>query len=186
MHAKNFVTGKFLEQSVLQHLTRATQTLFGRLKHNHRGAVKIPCGSQMFGRPEQHCGVAVMPTGMHHAGIGRGIIKPRRLVDRQRIHICAQPHTAVALTLAPDQRDDTGFAKTRMDLIHAIFPQLFGNDSAGAHLGETDLWMGVQVAKDRFEFSSAIGNGGKDVHGSLRFWLGAWWGQTPPYIKPEP
>ena len=57
-------------------------------------AVEIAGLRKVLGRTKKHRRMPVMPAGMHLARHGRGIVQPRRLFDRQRVHIGPKPdHT---------------------------------------------------------------------------------------------
>ena len=56
-----------------------------------------PCRRQQRRGAEQRGGMAVMAAGMHHAGNGGAVRQVRvHLLDRQRVHVAAQPDRAVA------------------------------------------------------------------------------------------
>ena len=87
-------------------------------------------------------------------------------MNGQRIHIRTQTDPSVALSLATDQAHNTGLAQPLMHLVNAIFAQLFRDDPAGAHLGKSDLGMGVEILEQRLKLCAAFGNDGQDVHGA--------------------
>lgn len=114
----------------------------------------------MLGRAQKHGGVTVMATGMHDALVLRRIGQVAFLVDRQRIHVGAQPDPAITAALALDQAHDAGLGDPGMDLVHAIFAQLFCHHLCSACFGKSDLGMGVQILEDRGQFLFAFGNDG--------------------------
>ena len=71
---------------------RAAKALFGRLENKLHNAGPIRIVAQQRHRPQQGCGMAVMPAGMHDAWIGGSVWQAGGLGDRQRIHIRAQAH----------------------------------------------------------------------------------------------
>ena len=65
---KHRIHRKALEQAVVHHRLRAGLAFFCGLEYAVDGAVEIPMPRQMFRRRQQHHRVAVVTTGVHHAG----------------------------------------------------------------------------------------------------------------------
>ena len=66
---KNPIAWEPLEKTVLDHLHRAALIFFGGLKNQTNGAIEIACLGEESREPKQHGRMAVMPAGMHLAGI---------------------------------------------------------------------------------------------------------------------
>ena len=94
VHPVDLLDAEALHHPVINHFAAATAALFGGLEDDGNCAIKIARLSQIFCGTKQHGRVPVMAAGMHCTGCFRGIIKPRFLMDRQGIHICAQPDAA--------------------------------------------------------------------------------------------
>ena len=92
-------------------------------------------------------------------------------MDRQRVHIRAQPDAPIAAAFALDDPDNAGFADAGVHLVHAKLAQFLGNDGRGANLGKADLGMGMQVFEDCFELGLAVCDDGKNAHVRLSFQL---------------
>src|SRR5260370_7697777 len=60
MQPVDLVTGKFLEQSVLDHGAGAAEAFFGRLEDEMHGAVEIPGLREVAPGPQHHGGAPVM------------------------------------------------------------------------------------------------------------------------------
>ena len=127
MHAVDLIDGEAVHQPVLDHRGGARAALFRRLKDHDRIAGEIPGLGEIAGRAEQHRGMPVMAAGMHLARRLGGVRQLGRLLDRQRIHVGAQPdHLDIALAgrlAALDDTDDAGAAKTGRNFVAAEFPQ---------------------------------------------------------------
>ena len=85
-----------LHQAVLDHRLAAGAALLRRLEDHDRGAGEIAGLGEIARGAEQHRGMAVMAAGMHLAGHGRLVGHVGRLLDRQRVHVGAQPDHLVA------------------------------------------------------------------------------------------
>ncbi len=93
----------------------------------------------------------VMAAGMHLAGHGGGVRQPGFFLDRQRVHVGAQPNAAIAVVLALQFAHHAGAAEAAM---HGDAPALqqVGDDARGAHLLEADFGMGVKIVANGDEF----------------------------------
>src|SRR5439155_5406191 len=103
-------------------------------------------------RAEQHCGMAVMAAGVHLAGNGGLVGNVVRLLDRERIHIGAQPDRPTALAasaLAANDADHPGAADPGHHLIAAEALELLGYGAGGAMHVVEKLGMRVDVASPR-------------------------------------
>ena len=164
MEPVDLVAGEALEEPVGEHRAGAAEPLLGRLEDEHRGAVEGPRLGEVARRAEQHRGVPVMAAGVHLAGLGRGVGKPGRLLDRQRVHVGAKPDAAIVAALPFEHADHPGPADAAM---HRDAPggELFGDDRGGALLLEADLRMGVEVVPPGDEVVGEAGDAVEDGHG---------------------
>ena len=116
VHAIDLIDGETVHQPVLDHGGSARAALFRRLEDHDGVAGEIPGLREITGRAEQHRGMPVMAASMHLARCLGCVVKLGRLLDRQRIHVGAQPdHLDIAFAgrlAALDDTDDTRAAKT--------------------------------------------------------------------------
>ena len=97
VHAVDFLDAETVDQAVPHHAAPAGAALLGRLEDHHGGAGEIAGFGEIFGGAEQHGGVAVMAAGVHLARHCRFVGQAGFLLDRQRVHVGAQPdHLAAA------------------------------------------------------------------------------------------
>ena len=170
MHAIDLVDGKAVHQPVPDHGRGAATALLRGLKDHHRGAGEIPRLRQIAGGAEQHRGVAVVATGVHLARGFRSIGDIGGFLDRQRIHVGAQPdHPDVAVPagfMALDDAYHAGSAKTGCDFIAAEFPQPLSHEGGGAvHIVE-QFGVGVDIAAPSLNVWLQIGDAIDDRHGA--------------------
>ena len=127
MHAVDLLDAEAVHQAVLDHRRGARPALFGRLEDHHRIAGEIPGLGEIARRTQQHRGVAVMAAGVHQARVLGGVRQVGLFLDRQRIHVGAQPdHLDIALArglAALDDADHAGTAEAGGDLVAAELPQ---------------------------------------------------------------
>mmetsp|Transcript_22895 Transcript_22895/g.38375 ORF Transcript_22895/g.38375 Transcript_22895/m.38375 type:complete len:321 (-) Transcript_22895:78-1040(-) len=146
VQAIDFLNVPAVQHPIIDHLAPAAAALFGRLKDHHGSAVEIACFSQILRRPKQHRSVPVMTAGMHLARHGRGIVEPRRLHDRQRVHIRPQPHNAALGVSAPlDHGDNAGLADAGGDIVHTHRPQLVHDKCGGLVHVKVQFGMRMQM-----------------------------------------
>ena len=94
VQAIDLLDAEALHHAVLHHRLAAGAALLRRLEDDDRRAVEAARLGEVFCRAEQHRGVAVMAAGVH---LARRLRRPglaALLVDRQRIHVGAQPDDA--------------------------------------------------------------------------------------------
>jgi hypothetical protein len=96
VHAIDGFDGIPLQHPFLDHQSGPALVLFGGLEDKMDRSGEISRLGEVLGRTEQHCGMAVMTTGMHAAVMLRGMREIVLLVDVQRIHIGAQRNRAAA------------------------------------------------------------------------------------------
>ena len=141
------VARETIEQPIRQHGERAASAFLGGLEDQVQGAAEIGVLGEVPSGTEQHCGVAVVAAGMHLAGNGRGVGRAGLFVDRQGIHVGAQPDGALART-PPD--DGTHHARSADPLCDrdAPFAQLVRDQGGGAGFLQAEFGVGVDVAPD--------------------------------------
>jgi len=130
------------------------------------GALEVSRPGKVLGGAEQHRRVPVMTAGVHLAVGGRAMGELVQLLDRQRIHIGAQPDRRRRVA-ASDGTDDPGSGEPAMHL-DAVFGELGGDEIGSALLGKGQFGMGVDVAADRRQFVQIIGDFGEDRHRGSR------------------
>jgi hypothetical protein len=143
---ENGVAQEFIEQPIFDHDPAATATLFGGLEDQMHRALEIPVRGEVFGGAEQHRRVPVMTTSVHLAIFGRTVREFVQLLDRQRVHIGAQPDRRWRVA-APDSADDAGAGKPTMDFA-AKFNELCRDQISGAALGKSQFGMSMDVVPD--------------------------------------
>ena len=161
MQAVEFVARKLLEQAVGDHGARAAKPLLGRLEDEGDAACEVAGLRKIARRTEQHGRVAVVAAGMHGSGL-RGA--PRQVggfLDRQRVHVGAQPKASRPFRVAMQDADDAGLAQAAMNLDSVVL-EFLGDERRCAHLLETDFGMGVDVTPDRGQFVGVSIDAGKD------------------------
>ena len=105
---------------------------------------------------------------MHLAGGLRGIFQPRRLIDRQGIHIRPQPDAAArGIGLALDHRHDAAFANASGDVGDPELAQLLFHKGRGLRQVELQLRYGVQMPPPCSDVSMGFGKTVLDRHGFL-------------------
>ena len=170
VHAINLVNGKTGDQAVLHHGLRAGAALLGRLEDHHRGAGEIARLGEVFGGSQQHRGVAVVAAGVHLAGHRRLIRQAGLLLERQRIHVGAQPHhlaAGLATGLAAaDDADDAGAADAGHHLVAAEILELFRHRGGRAMHVVLQLRMHMHVAAPGGDLVVQVGDAIDDRHGA--------------------
>ena len=149
VHGKNRIARKALKQAVFHHLARATQAFFGRLKNQVQGSVKCCAACQVFGRGQQHGGVAVVAAGVHQAGVAAGVGQASGFLNGQGVHVGTQAQTA-RTRAALELPHHTGAAQAAGDGVAPAL-QAFGHQVTGAKLLKTDFRVLVDVAAQRRE-----------------------------------
>ncbi len=134
---------KALEQAVGDHDAAAALVLLGRLEDEADDAVEVAGGGQVAGGAEEHRGVAVVAAGVHGAVARRAVGQVGALLDRQRVHVGAQPDGAVRAAAAQGAHDP-GLGQAAVDL-DAERLEALGHQRRGAHLLEGDLGVAVEV-----------------------------------------
>ena len=144
VHAKHRVHGKQLEQAVFDHFTRATPAFFGGLKNEIHGAVEVFVLGQVLRRSQEHGHMAVVPTGVHLAGVLAGVGELVELLHGQRVHVSAQTDGARAAAVFEDAHHAC-LAQAPVDG-DAPLGEFLGDQVGGAQLFKAELGMGVDVA----------------------------------------
>ncbi len=143
VHPEYAVTGETLEQAILKHRQRAADAFLGRLEDEIDGAVEALRFGEIARGAEQHRRMPVVATGVHHTGLRRLVGDVDDLLDRQRIHIAAQPDRWAVARL--QDTHDARLADVAMDR-DAEFGELLRDEIAGAMLVETKLGVGMNIA----------------------------------------
>ncbi len=141
--AEDRVTGKAVEEAVLDHLARAGAAFLAGLEDQVQGAVEVRMPRQVLGSGEQHGGMAVMAACMHLARMPRPMGEGVVLLQRQRVHVGAQPDRTLA-GAAAQRADEAGAADAGGHLV-APFRKLFRHHLRGPMLLEAQFRMGVNV-----------------------------------------
>ena len=84
-------------------------------------------------------------------------------LNRQRIHVGAQPDRALRFPMA-QRADDAGAAEATCHL-EPPFGQLLGNDVAGARFFKAQLRMSVNIASDLLNFGAELDDAIDQLHG---------------------
>ena len=146
MESEDGVAREFVEQPLFDHDPAAAATLFGGLKDQMHRALEILILGEVFGGAKQHRRVPVMTTSVHLAVFGRTVGELVQLLDRQRVHIGAQPDRRWRVA-ALDGADDAGAGKPTMDFA-AKFNELCRDQISGAALGKSQFGMSMDVMPD--------------------------------------
>jgi len=167
VHAVDFLDVEALHQPVLHHGLAAGAALLGRLEDDDGGAGKIARLREVARSAQQHRGMAVMAAGMHLARHRRLVGNVVGFLDRERVHVGAQPDypTALPCRTPANDADHSGAANAGHHLIAAKAAQLFGHRARGAMHVVEELRMGVQVAPPRGDVAVEIRNTVDDGHG---------------------
>ena len=125
VQGEHFFDAPAAHHPVIAHGFGAGATFFRRLKDQHHRAVEIArLGEPLCGAQQHRC-MSIMAACMHPAGNLRGVGQAGRFLDRQRVHIGAQPdHSAGGLVFSLDDADDTADADALGDAVAAKRPQL--------------------------------------------------------------
>jgi hypothetical protein len=99
---------------------------------------------EVFRRAEQHRGVPVVAAGVHAAVVLRSVRKAVCFLDRQRVHVGAQPQRFPVGTVF-EHADDARFSDAAVHL-DAERLELRRDEIRGALLLEAELGVRVQVA----------------------------------------
>ena len=157
-----------VHQPILAHGLAARAAFLGGLEDQHHGAIEIPRLGQVFRGPEQDRGVPVMTTGMHLARNGRGIVHPRCLVDRQRVHVGAKSdHPALGVGLSLDDGHHPRLADARRDVRHPHLLQPVHDEGGGFMHLVHQFGVLVQVTAPARDFGLHFGEAVLHGHGAV-------------------
>jgi hypothetical protein len=129
----------------------------GGLEDQRDLAREIPRLGQVFRRPQQHRRMPVMAAGMHLARGGGGMRGPRRLHDRQRIHIGAKPDDR-PLSLPFDDRHDPACRDPLVKLVDPELPEPRGHEARRLVAVEGQFGMRVQMTAPALHLFGIGGN----------------------------
>ena len=167
VHPVDFLDAEAVHQAVLHHGLAAGAALLGRLKDHHRGAGEIARLGQIARRAQQHRGMPIMAAGVHLARHGRAVGHLVRFLDRQRIHVGAQPdHLAgrVRAFAAVNDAHHPGASDSGHHLVAAEALELLGHRSCCAMDVVKQLGMGVKVAPPGGDIAVQVGDTIDDRH----------------------
>jgi hypothetical protein len=156
------VARKLIEQPFFDHDPAAAPALFGRLEDQVHGALEIPGRRKISGGAEQHRRVPVVAAGVHAAVMGRAVGEIVQLLDRQRVHIGAQPNRTGRIAVA-NGADHPGAGEPAVYLAPEL-GQPGRDEVSGALLGKSELRMGMNIASDRSQLVVIVEHLGKDRH----------------------
>ena len=88
--------------------------------------------------------MAVVPAGVHLAGVLRAVGHVVLFLDRERVHVGAEQH-GLARARAAHRGEHAGLAHAGTHL-EPEGSQAFGHDPGGTHLLERQLGVSVEVA----------------------------------------
>ncbi|KAG1445493.1 hypothetical protein G6F57_017548 [Rhizopus arrhizus] len=160
VHREDGVAGILREQPVFHHALGAAQAFFGGLEDQVERAVEFAVPGQVVRRRQQHGRVAIVAAGMHDAFVAAGVVQTRGFLDRQGVHVGAQPQ-ALAAVAAAQLPDHASTAQTAFYFI-APLRQALRHQVAGAEFLEAQFGMAVDVPPDRDEFVGLGGQGLQD------------------------
>ena len=90
-------------------------------------------------------------------------------MDRQCIHVGAQPNTARTVAFALDHTHDPGLADACMHLVHTHIAQLLRHDPSGPRFQEPNFGMRMQILENLGQLVGAVLDDGQDVHIQFAF-----------------
>ena len=147
MGAQCHVNLGVLQDTCFDHALRAAEHFFPGLEHElHRAVQLFPQLRQDHSRPQQPCGVGVVPAGVHLSRCQGRAGKARGLRHRQGVHIRPQQNGPTRKS-APDGADHAGAADVLLCLDSQL-PQAGGDRSGRPHLFKPQLRVAVQVRPD--------------------------------------
>ena len=166
VHAVDLLDAETVHQAVLHHGPASAAALLRRLEDHDRGAGEIAGLGEVARGAQQHRGMAVVTAGMHLARHGGTVGNVVRLLDRQRVHVGAQPdHPSDARpSAAADHADHAGAADPGHHLVAAEALELVGHHRRGAVHVVEKLRMGVDVAPPGGDLAVEVGNAVDDRH----------------------
>ena len=165
VHAEHLLDAEALHQAVVEHRLAAAAAFFGGLEDHYGGPGKVAALREIARGAEQHRGMAVMPAGVHLAGIGRLIRQIGGLVNRQRVHVGAQADGSLARrAAAADDPDHAGLADAGRHFIAAERPQPVGDERGGARHVIQKFGMLMNVAAPVPRIGDKTLDGGVDRH----------------------
>src|SRR5882762_6103631 len=106
--------------------------------------------------------VPVVAAGVHAAVMGRAVGEIVQLLDRQRVHIGAQPNRTGRIAVA-NGADYPGAGEPAVYLAPEL-GQPGRDEVSGALLGKSELRMGMNIASDRSQLVVIVEHLGKDRH----------------------
>ena len=141
MQAKDGVAREPLEEPFLNHAPSAPTALFGWLKNQMNGAVKLLALHEHFGGRQQHGRVAIVAASVHAAVVDRAMPERIDFLERQGVHVGSQADRAGRIADL-EAGDDSCAGQTTVDRV-APFAQLGGDHVGGTNLLKLELRVGV-------------------------------------------
>ena len=182
VHTVDLADGECLHHAVLHHEVAAAAAFFRRLENHRDSASKIAGFGQIFGRAEQHGGVAVVPAGVHEAGVLGGPGLAAGLRDWQRVHVGAQADDRPVAAAALDEGDDARAANAGLDPVAAEFLQLVSDEARGLEHVEQQFGRLMQMPPPACDFILQFTGSVQHGHGFLHWlWIKAKAICTRPY-----
>jgi len=169
MHAVDLLDAKTVHQPVLDHRNGARAAFFRRLKDHDRLAREIARLREIARGTQKHRGMTVMAAGVHQAFRFGGVRQVGRFLDRQGIHVGAQPdhfHTDRAGgPAALDDADHTGAANAGDHLVAAELPEAIRHKRRRTvHLVQ-EFGMFMNIPPPGLDVGLQIGDAVDDGHG---------------------
>ncbi len=153
------LSGKALEQAVLDHFARTSVAFLTGLEVQVHRAIETARLGQVPRCAEQHGAMPVVPTAVHAARYARAVRRIAQLGDGQRVHVGPKPHGGTTgLGFAIDHRHDTGSAYAGVGG-QPQSPKVSGDLRGCPVLLEPQFGMAVEISADVNEFAFESANG---------------------------
>ncbi len=143
-----------IKDAVVAESESARAAFFGGLKKEGDGAGAVRDFGEDASDTQQVGSVPVVPAGVHFSLVGRGVVKPGLLVDRQRVDIGTQGDWVELLggrDGSGEVSGDAGAACEAGDMRDIHRGEFACDHPAGAALLVPEFGMAVQVTADRNE-----------------------------------
>src|SRR5262249_21690656 len=165
VHSVDLADAEAIHQAAIDHFPAATAALFRRLDDHHCSTGKVARLGEIARRTEKHGCMPVVTAGVHFAG-HRGLVRNVvRFLDRQRIHVGAQPDRLPGGSFtAADNPDHASAAKASHYLIATESLEFFGYGTGSSVHVEQQLGMGMQIAPPAGDFAVQIRDTVDDRH----------------------
>ena len=146
MQAEDRVDLGIIHDPFVDHNLGAATALFGRLEEDfHRPGELVAAVHQQPGDGQEHRGVGVVPTGVHHTLIHRLVVDLILLVDGQRIHVGADKNNVAGSLTAPNKAGYAGGCDSSPDILDAELAKAVHYERSGFEFLKSEFRMLVQV-----------------------------------------